>query len=196
MGSWRRPGHPACQNRRHGTGHGCQIRLTPPWPHSKVRSTISQRAAAITMPSSPHAKVTGTTANLPFGEPAHAGGQRFQQRLRRAGRHPRAYTADDEGGQGRRQRRHLHAAPPHVDPQFLHRHAGRQGEIPAADRRRGNPEALASSLDFGLENGGAETVASLSTTDQSNIIALQYTPDRASADKVEAFFNVPASTPR
>lgn len=50
----------------------------------------------------------------------------------------------------------------------------------------------ASSLDFALENGGAETAATLSTTDQSNIIALQYTPDRASADKVEAFFNVPA----
>jgi hypothetical protein len=50
----------------------------------------------------------------------------------------------------------------------------------------------ASSLDFALENGGAETAATLSTTDQSNVIALQYTPDGASADKVEAFFNVPA----
>lgn len=50
----------------------------------------------------------------------------------------------------------------------------------------------ASSLDFGLENGGAETVASLSTTDQSNVIALQYTPDAAGGDHVEAFFNVPA----
>ena len=50
----------------------------------------------------------------------------------------------------------------------------------------------ASSLDFALENGGAETATTLSTTDQSNVIALQYTPDGASADKVEAFFNVPA----
>ena len=50
----------------------------------------------------------------------------------------------------------------------------------------------ASSLDFALENGGAETAVTLSTTDQSNVIALQYTPDGASADKVEAFFNVPA----
>ena len=50
----------------------------------------------------------------------------------------------------------------------------------------------ASSLDFALENGGAETAATLSTTDQSNVIALQYTPDAAGGDHVEAFFNVPA----
>lgn len=143
------------------------------------------------MPSSPRAGLRHH-GQTPVREPAYAGGQRFQQRLRRAGRHPRAYTADDEAGKadGKDVTFTLHRltsilnfsiATPADKVKYLLLTAGGETQ-----------KLSASSLDFGLENGGAETVASLSTTDQSNVIALQYTPDAAGGDHVEAFFNVPA----
>ena len=140
----------------------------------------------------PHAKVTGTTANLPFGNLRTQAGNDFNSAYDALVATPRAYTADDEAGKadGKDVTFTLHRltsilnfsiATPADKVKYLLLTAGGETQ-----------KLSASSLDFGLENGGAETVASLSTTDQSNIIALQYTPDRASADKVEAFFNVPA----
>lgn len=140
----------------------------------------------------PHAKVTGTTANLPFGNLRTQAGNDFNSAYDALVATPRAYTDDDEAGKA-----------DDKDVTFtLHRLTSILNFSIAtpADKVKyllltagGETQKLsASSLDFALKNGGAETVASLSTTDQSNVIALQYTPDGASADKVEAFFNVPA----
>ena len=140
----------------------------------------------------PHAQVTGTTANLPFGNLRTQAGNDFNSAYDALVATPRAYTADDEAGKADSK-----------DVTFtLHRLTSILNFSIAtpADKVKyllltagGETQKLsASSLDFGLENGGAETVASLSTTDQSNVIALQYTPDAAGGDHVEAFFNVPA----
>jgi len=140
----------------------------------------------------PHAQVTGTTANLPFGNLRTQTGNDFNSAYDALVATPRAYTADDEAGKadGKDVTFTLHRltsilnfsiATPADKVKYLLLTAGGETQ-----------KLSASSLDFGLENGGAETVASLSTTDQSNVIALQYTPDAAGGDHVEAFFNVPA----
>lgn len=140
----------------------------------------------------PHAKVTGTTANLPFGNLRTQAGNDFNSAYDALVATPRAYTADDAAGKadGKDVTFTLHRltsilnfsiATPADKVKYLLLTAGGETQ-----------KLSASSLDFGLENGGAETVASLSTTDQSNVIALQYTPDAAGGDHVEAFFNVPA----
>lgn len=140
----------------------------------------------------PHAQVTGTTANLPFGNLRTQTGNDFNSAYDALVATPQAYGAADEAGK--------------VDDNpgafTLHRLTSILDFSIAtqADKVKyllltagGETQKLsASSLDFALENGGAETATTLSTTDQSNVIALQYTPDGASADKVEAFFNVPA----
>lgn len=140
----------------------------------------------------PHAQVTGTTANLPFGNLRTQTGNDFNSAYDALVATPQAYGAADEAGKVDGQPRNFHAAPPYVDPRFLHRHAGRQGEIPAADRRRGNPEAFGLEPRFRPQKRGAETVPASAQPIQSNVIALQYTPDAAGGDHVEAFFNVPA----
>lgn len=140
----------------------------------------------------PHAQVTGTTAKLPFGNRRTQTGNDFNSSYDALVATPRAYTADDEAGKadGKDVTFTLHRltsilnfsiATPADKVKYLLLTAGGETQ-----------KLSASSLDFGLENGGAETVASLSTTDQSNVIALQYTPDAAGGDHVEAFFNVPA----
>lgn len=140
----------------------------------------------------PHAQVTGTTANLPFGNLRTQTGNDFNSAYDALVATPQAYGAADEAGKA-----------DDKDVTFtLHRLTSILNFSIAtpADKVKyllltagGETQKLsASSLDFALENGGAETVASLSTTDQSNVIALQYTPDAASGDHVEAFFNVPA----
>lgn len=140
----------------------------------------------------PHAKVTGTTANLPFGNLRTQAGNDFNSAYDALVATPRAYTDDDEAGKadGKDVTFTLHRltsilnfsiATPADKVKYLLLTAGGETQ-----------KLSASSLDFALKNGGAETAATLSTTDQSNVIALQYTPDGASADKVEAFFNVPA----
>ncbi|WP_195976073.1 PCMD domain-containing protein [Alistipes onderdonkii] len=140
----------------------------------------------------PHAKVTGTTANLPFGNLRTQAGNDFNSAYDALVATPRAYTDDDEAGKadGKDVTFTLHRltsilnfsiATPADKVKYLLLTTGGETQ-----------KLSASSLDFGLENGGAETVASLSTTDQSNVIALQYTPDAAGGDHVEAFFNVPA----
>ena len=140
----------------------------------------------------PHAKVTGTTANLPFGNLRTQAGNDFNSAYDALVATPRAYTDDDEAGKadGKDVTFTLHRltsilnfsiATPADKVKYLLLTAGGETQ-----------KLSASSLDFSLKNGGAETVASLSTTDQSNVIALQYTPDAAGGDHVEAFFNVPA----
>lgn len=140
----------------------------------------------------PHAKVTGTTANLPFGNLRTQAGNDFNSAYDALVATPRAYTDDDEAGKadGKDVTFTLHRltsilnfsiATPADKVKYLLLTAGEETQ-----------KLSASSLDFALKNGGAETVASLSTTDQSNVIALQYTPDAAGGDHVEAFFNVPA----
>lgn len=140
----------------------------------------------------PHAQVTGTTANLPFGNLRTQAGNDFNSAYDALVATPRAYTDDDEAGKadGKDVTFTLHRltsilnfsiATPADKVKYLLLTAGGETQ-----------KLSASSLDFALENGGAETVASLSTTDQSNVIALQYTPDAAGGDHVEAFFNVPA----
>lgn len=140
----------------------------------------------------PHAQVTGTTAKLPFGNLRTQAGNDFNSAYDALVATPRAYTADDEAGKadGKDVTFTLHRltsilnfsiATPADKVKYLLLTAGGETQ-----------KLSASSLDFALENGGAETVASLSTTDQSNVIALQYTPDAAGGDHVEAFFNVPA----
>lgn len=140
----------------------------------------------------PHAQVSGTTAKLPFGNLRTQAGNDFNSAYDALVATPRAYTADDEAGKadGKDVTFTLHRltsilnfsiATPADKVKYLLLTAGGETQ-----------KLSASSLDFALENGGAETATTLSTTDQSNVIALQYTPDGASADKVEAFFNVPA----
>lgn len=140
----------------------------------------------------PHTQVTGTTAKLPFGNLRTQAGNDFNSAYDALVATPRAYTADDEAGKadGKDVTFTLYRltsilnfsiATPADKVKYLLLTAGGETQ-----------KLSASSLDFGLENGGAETVASLSTTDQSNVIALQYTPDAAGGDHVEAFFNVPA----
>lgn len=140
----------------------------------------------------PHAQVTGTTANLPFGNLRTQTGNDFNSAYDALVATPQAYGAADEAGKvdGNPVAFTLHRltsildfsiATPADKVKYLLLTAGGETQ-----------KLSASSLDFALENGGAETVASLSTTDQSNVIALQYTPDAASGDHVEAFFNVPA----
>lgn len=140
----------------------------------------------------PHSQVSGTTANLPFGNLRTQTGNDFNSAYDALVATPQAYGAADEAGKvdGNPVAFTLHRltsilnfsiATPADKVKYLLLTAGGETQ-----------KLSASSLDFALENGGAETVASLSTTDQSNVIALQYTPDAASGDHVEAFFNVPA----
>lgn len=140
----------------------------------------------------PHAQVTGTTANLPFGNLRTQRGNDFNSAYDALVATPKAYTADDEAGKadGKDVTFTLHRLTSILDFSIATQADKVKYLLLTAG---GETQKLsASSLDFALENGGAETAATLSTADQSNVIALQYTPEGASADKVEAFFNVPA----
>ena len=140
----------------------------------------------------PHAKVTGTTANLPFGNLRTQTGNDFNSAYDALVATPQAYGAANEAGKvdGNPVAFTLHRLTSILDFSIATQADKVKYLLLTAG---GETQKLsASSLDFALENGGAETAATLSTTDQSNVIALQYTPDGASADKVEAFFNVPA----
>lgn len=140
----------------------------------------------------PHAQVTGTTANLPFGNLRTQTGNDFNSAYDALVATPQAYGAIDEAGKvdGNPVAFTLHRLTSILDFSIATQADKVKYLLLTAG---GETQKLsASSLDFALENGGAETATTLSTTDQSNVIALQYTPDGASADKVEAFFNVPA----
>lgn len=140
----------------------------------------------------PHAQVTGTTANLPFGNLRTQTGNDFNSAYDALVATPQAYGAADEAGKvdGNPVAFTLHRLTSILDFSIATQADKVKYLLLTAG---GETQKLsASSLDFALENGGAETATTLSTTDQSNVIALQYTPDGASADKVEAFFNVPA----
>lgn len=140
----------------------------------------------------PHAQVTGTTANLPFGNLRTQTGNDFNSAYDALVATPQAYGAADEAGKvdGNPVAFTLHRLTSILDFSIATQADKVKYLLLTAG---GETQKLsASSLDLALENGGAETAATLSTTDQSNVIALQYTPDGASADKVEAFFNVPA----
>lgn len=140
----------------------------------------------------PHAQVTGTTANLPFGNLRTQRGNNFNSAYDALVATPQAYGAADEADKmdGNPVAFTLHRLTSILDFSIATQADKVKYLLLTAG---GETQKLsASSLDFALENGGAETAATLSTTDQSNVIALQYTPDGASADKVEAFFNVPA----
>lgn len=140
----------------------------------------------------PHAQVTGTTANLPFGNLRTQTGNNFNSAYDALVATPQAYGATDEAGKvdGNPVAFTLHRLTSILDFSIATQADKVKYLLLTAG---GETQKLsASSLDLALENGGAETAATLSTTDQSNVIALQYTPDGASADKVEAFFNVPA----
>lgn len=140
----------------------------------------------------PHAQVTGTTANLPFGNLRTQAGNDFNSAYDALVATPQAYGAADEAGKvdGNPVAFTLHRLTSILDFSIATQADKVKYLLLTAG---GETQKLsASSLDFALENGGAETAVTLSTTDQSNVIALQYTPDGASADKVEAFFNVPA----
>lgn len=140
----------------------------------------------------PHAQVTGTTANLPFGNLRTQTGNDFNSAYDALVATPQASGAADEAGKvdGNPVTFTLHRLTSILDFSIATQADKVKYLLLTAG---GETQKLsASSLDFALENGGAETAATLSTTDQSNVIALQYTPDGASADKVEAFFNVPA----
>lgn len=140
----------------------------------------------------PHAQVTGTTANLPFGNLRTQTGNDFNSAYDALVATPQAYGAADETDKvdGNPVAFTLHRLTSILDFSIATQADKVKYLLLTAG---GETQKLsASSLDFALENGGAETAVTLSTTDQSNVIALQYTPDGASADKVEAFFNVPA----
>lgn len=140
----------------------------------------------------PHAQVTGTTANLPFGNLRTQTGNDFNSAYDALVATPQAYGAANEAGKvdGNPVAFTLHRLTSILDFSIATQADKVKYLLLTAG---GETQKLsASSLDFALENGGAETAVTLSTTDQSNVIALQYTPDGASADKVEAFFNVPA----
>lgn len=140
----------------------------------------------------PHAQVTGTTANLPFGNLRTQRGNDFNSVYDALVATPQAYGAADKAGKvdGNPVAFTLHRLTSILDFSIATQADKVKYLLLTAG---GETQKLsASSLDFALENGGAETATTLSTTDQSNVIALQYTPDGASADKVEAFFNVPA----
>lgn len=140
----------------------------------------------------PHAQVTGTTANLPFGNLRTQTGNDFNSAYDALVATPQAYGAADEAGKvdGNPVAFTLHRLTSILDFSIATQADKVKYLLLTAG---GETQKLsASSLDFALKNGGAETVASLSTTDQSNVIALQYTPDAAGGDHVEAFFNVPA----
>lgn len=140
----------------------------------------------------PHAQVTGTTANLPFGNLRTQTGNDFNSAYDALVATPQAYGAADKAGKvdGNPVAFTLHRLTSILDFSIATQADKVKYLLLTAG---GETQKLsASSLDFALENGGAETATTLSTTDQSNVIALQYTPDGASADKVEAFFNVPA----
>ena len=140
----------------------------------------------------PHAQVTGTTANLPFGNLRTQTGNDFNSAYDALVATPQAYGAADKAGKvdGNPVTFTLHRLTSILDFSIATQADKVKYLLLTAG---GETQKLsASSLDFALKNGGAETVASLSTTDQSNVIALQYTPDAAGGDHVEAFFNVPA----
>lgn len=140
----------------------------------------------------PHAQVTGTTANLPFGNLRTQTGNDFNSAYDALVATPQAYGAADEAGKvdGNPVAFTLHRLTSILDFSIATQADKVKYLLLTAG---GETQKLsASSLDFALENGGAETAVTLSTTDQSNVIALQYTPDGASADKVEAGEEAPA----
>lgn len=141
----------------------------------------------------PHAKVTGTTANIPFGNLRTQTGNIFNSEFDALVAEPVAYTASDtEAGKI-----------DNIPVTFtLHRLTSilNFSVTTPADKVKyllltsGKTEQRlsASSLDFSLEDGSSATVPALNENASSNVIALQYTSGTGAANTVEAFFNVPA----
>lgn len=149
-----------------------------------------------TMPSSPTRR-SRHHGQTPVREPAYAGGQRFQQRLRRAGRHPRAYTADDEAGKadGKDVTFTLHRltsilnfsiATPADKVKYLLLTAGGETQ-----------KLSASSLDFGLENGVPRQLpASAQPTSRTSSHCNTRPMRRAATTSKPSSTSRPSSTPR
>lgn len=143
----------------------------------------------------PHAKVTGTTANIPFGNLRTQAGNDFNSEFDALVAEPAVYTADDtEAGKidGKPVTFTLHRLTSILNFSIGGSKTDKVKYLLLTSGTE-TQKLSASSLDFSLENGSAATAPTLNTADQSNVIAVGYeTGSEPAANAVDALINVPA----
>lgn len=143
----------------------------------------------------PHAKVTGTTANIPFGNLRTQAGNDFNSKFDALVAEPAAYAdTDTEPGKidGKPVTFTLHRLTSILNFSIGGSKADKVKYLLLTSGTE-TQKLSASSLDFSLENGSASTQPTLNATDQSNVIAIGYAAgSEPAANAVDALINVPA----
>lgn len=143
----------------------------------------------------PHAKVTGTTANIPFGNLRTQAGNDFNSKFDALVAEPAAYAdTDTEPGKidGKPVTFTLHRLTSILNFSIGGSKADKVKYLLLTSGTE-TQKLSASSLDFSLENGSASTHPTLNATDQSNVIAIGYAAgSEPAANAVDALINVPA----
>ena len=143
----------------------------------------------------PHAKVTGTTANIPFGNLRTQAGNDFNSEFDALVAEPAAYAdTDTEPGKidGKPVTFTLHRLTSILNFSIGGSKTDKVKYLLLTSGTE-TQKLSASSLDFSLENGSAATAPTLNTADQSNVIAVGYEAgSEPAANAVDALINVPA----
>lgn len=143
----------------------------------------------------PHATITGTTANIPFGNLRTLAGNDFNSNFDALVATPAPYTeADTEAGKinGRPVSFKLHRLTSILNYTIGGSKTDKAKYLLLTSGTE-TQKLSAASLDFALETGGASTLPALSATDQSNVIALAYeTGSEPAANAIDALINIPA----
>lgn len=143
----------------------------------------------------PHATMTGTTANIPFGNLRTQTGNDFNSNFDALVAEPAPYTAADaEAGivDGKPVTFTLHRLTSILNFTIGGSKADKVKYLLLTSGTE-TQKLSASSLDFSLENGSASTQPALNAADQSNVIAVGYEAgSEPAANAIDALINVPA----
>lgn len=143
----------------------------------------------------PHATITGTTANIPFGNLRSLAGNDFNSNFDALVATPAPYTeADTEAGKinGQPVAFKLHRLTSILNYTIGGSKTDKAKYLLLTSGTE-TQKLSAASLDFALETGGASTLPALSATDQSNVIALAYEAgSEPAANAIDALINIPA----
>lgn len=143
----------------------------------------------------PHATITGTTANIPFGNLRSLVGNDFNSNFDALVATPAPYTeADTEAGKinGQPVSFKLHRLTSILNYTIGGSKTDKAKYLLLTSGTE-TQKLSAASLDFALETGGASTRPALSATDQSNVIALAYKAgSEPAANAIDALINIPA----
>lgn len=143
----------------------------------------------------PHATITGTTANIPFGNLRSLVGNDFNSNFDALVATPAPYTeADTEAGKinGQPVAFKLHRLTSILNYTIGGSKTDKAKYLLLTSGTE-TQKLSAASLDFALETGGASTLPALSATDQSNVIALAYEAgSEPAANAIDALINIPA----